>query len=65
MNDQQQLTLCSIPANARAVYAPREKPTLRLVESIILHGVLTEKTNLVTRSVVIHQEFVALHDMFV
>jgi hypothetical protein len=62
-------TLCNIPARARAVYAPREKPTSNAVCDELPLFVecfkRTEQTNSVTRVVIPHKKLIAIQYVLV
>ena len=62
-------TLCNIPARARAVYAPREKPTSNAanneVPSFEEYFERTEQTNSVTRVVIPHKKLITIQYMLV
>ena len=62
------LTLASIPASARAVYAPRENPfdkTLDCTENQVLemNRDATEDADFITRTIIPHEEHVAFDNM--
>jgi len=62
------ITLCSIPASARAVYAPRENPfdeTSDCVENQVLETKkdATKEADFITPTIILHEERVALDDM--
>jgi hypothetical protein len=64
-------TLCSIPASARAVYAPREKPidenplSKPLTSRTAMWTRRTKDADFVTNVVILHEEFVSPHYMVV
>ena len=64
------LTLCIIPASARAMYAPRENPSGKM--SDCLEDVpkkqnknATEEANFVTAPVILHDKHVAIEYMLI
>ena len=61
-------TLCSIPASARAVYAPRENPFDKASDCpenqvLEMNRDATEDANFITLTIILHEEHVALDDM--
>ena len=62
------ITLCNIPASARAVYAPREnpfdKPSDCMGNQVLeMKKDATEEADFIIRTIILHEERVALEDM--
>jgi len=59
--------LCSIPASARAVYAPRENPSVNQSDWLAVKmnkRARTEDADGVTLAIILHEELVAIGYMF-